>query len=284
MPGGFSINNEVYNGTAIAALTASSVGTTVAASASANTLGSWVQLTASSPVDCVGMLIAVNGFEAVARSGAIDIGVGGSGSEVVIASKLLMNSVNADYVTATVIYLPIAIPAGTRISARCQCSDTSDSVSISAILFQGSFSNGEGYAGVDAIGFLSGTTLGTAIDPGGTINTKGAYAQMISSTARDYAGFFFIFDNQSHDSTSGSVFASFLVDIAMGSSGSEVPFVPNLNMYRYSTTVFSIIYQPASPIIWNPVPAGTRLAARAQCSVNTATTRMLGITAYGIYR
>jgi hypothetical protein len=123
------------------AQSASSNGAEVTPNASANTNGSWVQLTASTARDHRGFLLLTQGWGGTA-GGAIsmnahgfvlELGAGGSGSEVVLGSVHVRTS-TAEVRQGPWPDWPIwrSIPAGTRIAARCRCSNASG-VSIDAV-------------------------------------------------------------------------------------------------------------------------------------------------------
>jgi hypothetical protein len=210
----------------------------------------------------------------------VDIAVGASGSEKVIASNLLVH-INSGAIFGSYAF-PVQIPAGSRIASRCQSHTASDGSGaiVQVILFDGAFSQIEGSAGLDAIGFDAVNTQGTQIDPGTTVNTKGAYTQLIASTPRDYMGFI-INTDQGNQSTGGTS-SNGLLDIAIGASGSEVPIVTNIMVARRSSGLLqSPLSMPHLPIA---IPAGTRIAARTSSSINTATYRITGVTLYGVYQ
>jgi len=279
MPGASPLGQEICNGTSVGANAATSLGTSVSPSSSANTKGSYAQLTASSPIDACLMIVEVTPASAALGAYAIDIAIGGAGSEVVIAPNLVVQ--NAFSLTIPHVFVvPVQIPAGTRIAARCQSATASDSaIAVTAQLFAGSFSQMEGAAGVEAIGFVSASTQGTTIDAGGTANTKGAYVQLTASAARDYVGFFFVVDNLNANSSLSS--NAQLLDIAIGGAGSEVVIEPNYQIRRNNSGI--AVLPPVSPIFAAPIPAGSRIAARSQSETNSSPSRSVGLTLYGIY-
>ena len=283
MPGGFPLGLEVCNGQSIGANTAASNMTALTYSGTANTKGAWKQLIASTSYDaCWAVITVTTGYDGD-LSAAFDIGVGSSGSEVAIINDLIASgSYNGqnDLLANRRYSFPIQIPAGTRLSGRCQRTSTGTSgiygPSVQIHLFDGSFTQMEGAAGVDAIGFTSGTTLGTTIVPG--TNTPGSYAQLSSSTSRDYIGFLLGFDAQ------GNVtgWADYLVDFAIGASGSEKNIVPQSALSLASGVTLEPAVFPFCPI---SVPAGTRIAARAAIDVAVSpTTNDTGLTMYGVYQ
>jgi len=202
---------------------------------------------------------------------AVDIGIGGSGSEVVVAQQLMASGATATEGGHHYL-IPCAIPAGTRIAARGQGS-ASDTCYVSIVLFDAGFS-GEGCAGVDAVGFQAGTTVGSSIVPSASANTKGSYTQLVAATSADYDGFYLSFNNVKASVTN----AYYLLDVAVGALGSESVIVPNIVL-----TPGGMITSPGSTgPFWINIPAGSRIAARAQASSASATA--FGLMLYGIYK
>jgi hypothetical protein len=119
---------------------------------------------------------------------------------------------------------------------------------------------------------------GTALDPGGTINTLGAYAQVTASTTYPMRGLVMAIGNQLNAAPAA---ARWLINIAVGVGGSEVVVIANIQARSGS----SASQGGASPIfVWFPcnIPAGTRLAVNAQCTINDATDRLLAVVIYGL--
>lgn len=93
--------------------------TSVVSSATAHTKGSWVQLSAAAPENVHG--ISLTRWQS--NSGArvlLDISIGASGSESsnILLENLVMVHSDEYRNTNAVSYIPIAIPAGARVSAR----------------------------------------------------------------------------------------------------------------------------------------------------------------------
>lgn len=275
MPGGFpfalQVCNAVNYGTAT---TGGEPGTSVFTGGSANTKGSWTQITAATTADACLLIVQFAPFDDPPF--AVDIGVGASGSEVTIASNLVLNSTT----NSTEYMIPCQIPAGARIAARAQAPGVSFEMTLSVIAFDGSFSMYEGYAGIDSIGFNTATTTGTVLTASNTPYTKGSYVQLTASTSRDYAGLIVGYDS----GTTVTDFNYFLIDIAIGASGSEIVILPNL-IWNYNASTITGD-PPNSPFIPISVPSGTRLSARATTTFgNVGTTAVaVGVTLYGIYQ
>lgn len=281
MPGGLPLGLEVCNGKSVGAVIASGNGTTVSSSVSANTKGSWVQLISSLPADAVYVTVFVSGFDLNnSNFGAVDIGVGASGSEIPIINNLIFMGGRslASVFTAQVYTFPLSVPAGTRISARTQTNNGNDGLFVNCVFHDGSLTQIEGCAGVDAIGFLSASTTGTVIDPGATASTKGAYTQLVASTSRDYLGFFW---NINGAGQTASDYSSGFVDIAIGASGSEQIIMPDCFYCVDGSIGFTSGDGGFIPI---QIPAGSRIAARSSNFNNVATSRVIGLTLYGVWQ
>jgi hypothetical protein len=271
MPGGFPLGLEICNGVDVGTTTATSLGSAVTSGA-ANAYGSFTQLIASTASDACWMNIAVvGGRNASSNQAVIQIAVGAAGSEKVIVHDLPVGCHVAD--NTVVAGFPITIPSGSRISAGAQTINISDGpFSVNAVLFDGSFTQIEGFSGVDSIGFVSASTQGTTITSGAA-NTKGSYSQLTASTTKDYSGLFFAAD--ALNTSAGNAVA--LIDIAIGGSGSEQVIAPNMLMGR-ADGIWTPLF---SSLIFVPIPSGTRVAARIQSDVASNT---LGLTVFGMYQ
>jgi hypothetical protein len=275
MSGGFPITPEWVDATSEQVVYSGTPGLSIPSGSSANAYGAWTTLVAAAPFDVTYMDVVITGPWG-AEQGAVQIGVGISGSEAIIAADLVCYSTD---VTTYRFPLPCAIPAGARIAARSSSTHASDTQDyLHLILFEGDIGATDA-AGVDSIGYVPSSSSGTTIDPGGTAYTKGAYVPLTAATPRDYAGFFLVIDGRA--GAMAGVFQA-LVDIAIGVSGSEILLLPNFSFCAPAAD--EVWGGSPSPIYWIPIPAGTRISARAASSSNTATSREFGLTLYGIYR
>jgi hypothetical protein len=278
MPGGFPLIPSVANASTIGANTGSTTGTVIAANAAANTKGSFVQISASTPIDASAFILIMQGANNAAHYWAMDVAVGAGGSEVVIANNIADSSLSASGCSIT--YIPVGIPAGTRVSGRSQAAGINDGVTAAIILLGGSY-GAPSFAGVDALCFDPTGSDGVTVDPGAVANTKGSYVQLIASTSRDYHALMVNFD--SSGSTASSGFPVWLIDVAYGAGGSEVPFLTNFLLTQQSSGSANLATFPHSLFIPFRIPSGTRLAGRAQCTITTAIQRTFGIQIYGLF-
>lgn len=166
--------------------TTSSAGTTITASATPHTKGSWTQLIATTSARSLGILVALDNTAVAntATSVLLDIGMGAVSSEVVIIPDLSCGYVLNENVSNTfaAYYFPLFIPDGVRLAARCQALIGSDTVNCRIHLFQLPV-NGRGWTGsrVTAYGVDAANSRGTVVAAGN--NTYGTAVAMSGSTA-----------------------------------------------------------------------------------------------------
>jgi hypothetical protein len=249
-------------------------GAAITAGTPGNTLGSWGAISTSTPIDCCMLGLTMNYFNSTTSNFAYDIGVGAAGSEVVLISGLTQSNIGGSDAPTCNVMFPVHIPAGTRLSQRAQSTVASDAnVGLGALMYDGSFTRGEGPAGYDTIGFSS-NSRGTALVPNATAGTAGAYTQLVLSSARDYQGFFYMVDNQGL--TGGGML--YAIDIAVGAGGSEQNISTGWLHQQISNTLQTTSQRYAEL----PIVAGTRISARCTCF--SASGRNIGITFYGAWQ
>jgi len=267
MAGGFWVPNYVnfldYGTSAISA------GTILTANASTNTKGSYAQITASTTYDICGLYVSIGQANTAGAAYSVDLAVGAGGSEVIIIADI---SYQQGSTNIAPLFFPIGIPAGSRIAARCQSTTTVATIKCQVIGMDGNFLQPH-LGNCATYGFNSSTTLGTLIDPGGTTNTKGSYAQITASTTYDINAVSFSFDSQSTSANGAIAF-----DLAVGAAASEVVVIPNMLMNIGTNRPLPPQLGPFAV----EIPAGSRLAIRASSTNNTAGTRKFGATVYGI--
>jgi len=112
--------------------TADSTGVQLDGGASGNTKGVWAELTAASSAPCRWMMVqlqtSTNGGVAADTTFLVDIGVGAASSEIVVVPDLpvTIDSSGGGVNFSNPWYsLPVELPAGVRIAARCASSVTS---------------------------------------------------------------------------------------------------------------------------------------------------------------
>lgn len=242
-------------------------GTTVSAT-TAGVYGSWVQLTAASGVAATHLIIVIadpNGGNEI----DVDIGIGAAGSEVVVAQSLFLRADGYVRNNGMTYSVPIQIPINSRVSARMLGSAASRSCQVSVRAIAGP----SAHASFSKMENLGGTYFNTA---GYTANVKGAWNVLSASVPNDVKALHLTWGLI--DFVSGQTSAA-LIDFGIGASGSETILVPDLHVTAHdlsgaSHNTFQNAFFPSG------LPAGTRLAFRAQVSAGSSS-RYLFMAAHG---
>jgi len=256
-------------------------GTTVT-SGSANVKGSWTTLLDPIPSNFHALHLFLDTPSATRNSVDIAIGNAGGGSERIIISDYWF----AQRVSACGHHVryPIGGPPGGSLRARLQTTSASATLGVTCYLESGSLAwsprpmvRAKGY-GVA----LSGVTQGQNVDPGGTAHTKGAYTEIVAAT--DYpitAWYLHVGLTQGVTTPTYPANYNWLIDVAVGGAGSEIVIVPDILMG--ADTAGDFIQSPVIGPFFVPIPAGSRIAVRAQASViSDATYRKFDATIMGL--
>lgn len=253
----------------------SSDGTQITAAGSIDTKGSWVDLggVTSFAYEGFTVICMVNGGTDV----LFDIGISDGTNRFVIAEDIEYAGRKQVDEQNLALHIPVHVPAGSQLSARCQSSTASDFFRLHLI---GHSANPGGYPGFSRAVklFTVNGSRGTAIDPGGTANTKGSWTELIASCPADVGAIFGVVGFNG-DVTRAAT-ASMLLDIGIGAASSEFVLVPDMSIAWEATWdgPNDVFFQP----IGVNIPEGSRVAARAQCSLNTAGDRTVDLALYGL--
>ncbi|MCI0558754.1 MAG: hypothetical protein MN733_09680, partial [Nitrososphaera sp.] len=253
--------------------TANSLSTQMVTSGVANTKGAYTQMIASTARHYEGAIIRLHSASATSTDFLVDVAVGAGGSEVIVFPDLHMSCIS-DLMSEAVYFLPIPIPAGTRISARQASNSTTATIYCMAEFLSGSL-HGHRYGRlISGMGTDAASSSSTLIAQPGANNTKGAYTQLVASTAHRIRGLIVHFGKQQAVATQTR-----FADVSIGGAGSEVIIIPNIGFSQNSTASH---IQP-----WNygpffvDIPQGTRLSMRYQQDV-TGTGRDVYAQLYGL--
>ena len=253
-----------------------SQGTSVSAPGTANTKGTWVELIAST-AQAASWLSVLIGNPGNSGRYLLDVGVGAGGSEAVLLPDLHYDYSLGAHKAYVEYRFPVAVAAGSRLAARCQSSQaTSAGLKVVAILGQGPNAGLAGAGGVHAYGVSAADSGLTSVDPGATANAEGAWVELTASAT---AAIRWLNVGIGHDAAALSADTHWLLDVGTGAAASEAVLLGNLPVYGSNTTE---IHAPSA--LWFPVDvaAGTRIAARAQCSSNATPNRLLDVAVYGV--
>lgn len=251
--------------------TGSSTGVSVTTGA-ANTKGSYAELAASTSYDAQGFFVTAGKASDTATDTLFDIAIGAAASEQIIIGNLFGSGKND---RALRYYCSIPIPAGSRIAARAQSVSATVTARIGLTLCA-KHPKGVQKGRITTYGANTADSGGVSIDPGATLNTKGAYSEIVASTTYDHDGFILALSEQNNYVRSA---ASYLVDVAVGAAGSEIVYAPDQIVFQ---SAGGDTFDPAVLFLPFAVPAGSRIAIRAQANITDATDRTFDAILYGI--
>lgn len=260
---------------AVAGALSSSANPLLTANTTANTKAtSYTELNASTSFPAEWLLCSV-GNAGVAGDFLIDFAIGAAASEQDIMTNVPYSS-RGGTLEIKYFLVPIHIPAGTRISARCQSNAAGGAqVRCQVILLGGA--NIPALGGVCVTyGASTGDSGGTSIDPGGAANTKGGWVEVVSSTTREINWLVICIGGAANAVRSSFLWA---LDIAIGGAGVEQPVIADLQLGSHTTAddMFpGFMYFPCH------IPAGSRLSAQAACNGTDATDRLFDIILLGV--
>lgn len=240
---------------------------TLASVTAANAKGAWAELIASAARDAGGLILSVI-QSSTDQDALIDIGVGGAGSESVIAANLCF----AGGQRTQLFPIPIAIPAGSRVAYRFQCTNSAVVMNATVTLLAG-----DSYIGrVDTYGANTADSGGVSVDPGAVAHTVGEYSELAAALTYDIRGFMIGITNQSN---TGRTACQWLARLGVGAALSEQVIMNNIFLTCLS---FHNMWPMLIGPIWMPIPAGSRVALAAQCSITDATDRLFDAIFYGL--
>jgi hypothetical protein len=127
--GGFDGSEGIAGFDSIGFDTTNGIGTVITAAGSTNTKGSYTQLVASTAKDYAGLFIIPDvGATSTATGLLLDIAIGAGGSEQIIIPNWYQHPFLDKMASG---FVPVRIPAGTRVAVRCQSATASQTIGIS---------------------------------------------------------------------------------------------------------------------------------------------------------
>lgn len=251
---------------------------------------SWTEVENSTAADWGGFYITFVNNDT--KKGLFQVATGAASSETIIATVPMrwMGST-----LAQVYYVPIPIPSGTRVSVRASANGTQTSFGQIIGVLSSQFASTPSFSVLESgpYNLENSSDYGLSaftVDPGGTANTKSAYAEISGSgtnyannvldgsslpEAYDYLGLIF------GDNVVGNqVSQDRLWDVAYGAASSETNFMENIHEHITDAEIGSLSSSP----IWLPWgrAAGDRLSARLQSSVISTPDRIGSIFLLGL--
>jgi hypothetical protein len=240
--------------------------TTVTSGATAGTFGTLTTIGATGFV-YDGLTLSIG--SSAQRRGICTVTANTGGADVVIADSIPFNAMAGANLLTSYIDLPIRVPSGAVIKAKVATETAGSSATRVAITGYRSSALAQGFSRVVSCTDLSGSDPTNAITLNGTTLT--GWVTVNASTPADIGWLWAVplcFNTSMGLGTTGQVY----IEVGWGSSGNEqalfrVPLVANADFGGSGIGIPCMI------------PAGTRLAARAQAS--GAATATIGVVCYG---
>jgi hypothetical protein len=250
--------NVAWQSNLVATPSATAPGTLVTADVTSHTKGAYAQLVASTTRDWFGFWLSCTNSAATGADSAqlLDIAIGGAGSEVVILNNWLAGARgSAAFASLEGQYIPLYIPAGTRISARNQSLISADTVHVTVVGQYGTSNIAQVFNCCDTYGVDTADSGGTAHTPGNT----GAESTdaTIGTTDKAY----------------GAVSLGVTLGSGVTAGGNLInhwEFTDGTNTFAewYSTCDSSETIHgpyPTTPF-WGSIPSGQALQVQAECN------------------
>lgn len=223
----------------------------VTAGSPAHTKGAWVEQISALDFNATGLYIHTrkNGIS----SFLFDVGIGGAGSEKVVVPNIFSAR------GASAFYVPIRIPAGVRIAARCQADGASQQQPIQVKAMAGDFLDWlQGSSRVVDYGTNLAASRGILLQTS-LFSTKTAWTEVTPATTNPIR--YLIVFHQAGDGGN----SAWRLDIGIGGAGSEKVLVPDIVVQAISGAP-ALYTEPPVTAFPCSIPVGTRLAIRYQVS------------------
>lgn len=241
------------------------------------TKGSWADVGGATSFAFEAITICVIGSTANSEM-MLDIGISDGSNRWVLVPDIRFAQEKLASEQGFQLYVPVHVPEGAQLSVRSLGSDNTKTAYVTIIGHSAGLGGAPGFSRIVAL-FTPSNALGVAIDPGAIANTKGSWTEMTSSCPATIGGMFGLLGYNGDTSRAGA--SRTLIDIGIGSGGSEFVLYPNA-AFTWSTIGDGPTNCLRLPAFSCAVPSGTRIAARAQASLNTAGDRTFDLSLYGL--
>lgn len=227
----------------------------VTAGSAANTKGAWTELIASSSrnASLIYLNVAATATSGVNTATLIDIAIGASGSETIIAENIAVGSAQPIQLS-----FPYKIPAGSRISVRNQSVVTGGKTQNITCILMDAGDYDISPTSVDSIGGNTANSQGISFS-----GSSGTWVQAIASTSRAYKAVCLILSGHSNNMLSLS---NLLYSIGIGSHGNEIEF--GTSRHGFTNSEASTSQFPFNHLFSYNIPAGSRLAVKHPITSN----------------
>lgn len=238
-----------------------------------NTKGTPAVVQATTPFDA-DMIIVQLTSKSSAADQLIDLMIGGAGSEVVVVPNIYYTAGSNSAYGKTFMF-PVAIPAGSRLSARSQSATASVTARVAVYLIQTGTLGMQSFSKIVAYGASTAASRGTGITDPGAAGAWGAWTQVVAATSEPLKWILPIFGDRSVATrTSG---AKYVAQIGRGANPNEQGVGPE-HAWNSSSTSFSISSFQGVPC---DIASGERLSVRWGGSSVVAASLGVDVVIYG---
>lgn len=252
---------------------------TITASASANTKGSYTTVIATTACEGKGLLLDLQAGNIDDK--LIDIAIGAAGSETIIIADIFQGARVGQFQGNISLYFPVRVPAGVRLSARCQCSNASRTTFVGVTLFKGD----ERQSGIlplagkiVTLAAVAGSSRGTTITPSSSANTWLAWTQLAATADADIYALMVAIGNAGTTSKTAAMYRFALGIGAAAGESTILEWVGGVVGSTYRCSGYELGFVPCK------VGSSQRLAHRVMLdtAIATAANRRYDITVYGL--
>lgn len=262
----------------LGAVTGTSTGTLVTASATANAKGNWASLgQAARSYDLFHVGV---GASSAAADYVFDIGLSADGSTgwFAIAENLRLGALKGAADLFLSYAIPVRIPDGFFVGMRCAASTGSSTLrgivtaATSTPLGAGGFAECKAY-------YTAATSRGTTIDAGATANTKPAWTSVGTVGTNETIDAIMIGIGPNADVTRTAATTG-LLDIGVGAAGAQYAVLENI-LWGFTTTSDTPYPSVIGPLPVS-IPTGVDIWARMQSTNNSAGDRTIDLAIWGL--
>jgi hypothetical protein len=238
--------------------------TTLTASATPHTKGSWGTLITSTAIESAEAQLTIGAMAGtgVDSSCLMDLAIGPSGSPIMLIDNLNIGwGVNSEEVEQH-FRLPFRIPAGVEIIGRIQATTASRTADVSLDLYGGTAGDSSrlAFTKCTTYGAVTASSRGTILAAPAGDNVDGAWTVIDASTAAVIRAFSF---GLGFGNDTGVIAADFLVDIGVGGAGVEAVVCADIRLHSTTSEGLGEVHPEGRfyPIGVN-LPAGSRIVGR----------------------
>lgn len=220
---------------------------------SGNTKGSWTEAKSAVPFDVLGIIATFQSQPSAYQ--VLDIAIGAGGSEQIVVPNWPLSQALSGTHANNCQYIPIFIPAGSRVALRSQGSSGSAFATFKLVFVAGAYGGIQPPQRWKDYTQIAGAPYGIATTPGS--GSKGSYAELAS--ASEFTSKWLSLSVMGATSPE-----DINIDLAIGAASSEQVIIPDL--------YYSIENLGVQWVFPFTIPGGFRIASRAK--TNGGTTAM----------